>query len=222
MGPGEYVFVGGSGTGDLVTSNTAELYGSGALLIFTGSSGAFTLDIPTHTATGPSDLYPNLLMEINSNRLLVDAATGTSQLNFAPVSLSTGPAGNVSGLDASNSLLPPNLVPFGGIVLWQDQANSTIRYTPTGDVDLSCGGINTPCPKALPSTFMNVQTQYNLGFTGTIYQPRGAWINIGPGTLGGPMQVITGAVAGSAGSAVGLTAPPANLRLRRRVVALIE
>jgi len=98
-----------------------------------------------------------------------------------------------------------------------------VKYTPSGDIDLSCGGINSPCPKVLANPpSLNVQTQYNLGFTGTIYQPRGAWINIGPGTLAGPLQVITGAVTGGAGSAVGLTAPPANLRLRRRVVALIE
>jgi hypothetical protein len=80
-----------------------------------------------------------------------------------------------------------------------------------------------PCTKILltpNSPGINVQTQYALGFNGTIYQPRGAWINVGPGTLGGNMQVITGSVAGNPGSAVSLQPP--TIPLRRRIVALIE
>jgi hypothetical protein len=221
MGPGEYVSVGGGGTGDLTTSSTAEIDGTIIIMIFTGASGPFTLDVNTHTATGPPDLYPSLLTQINSNRLLVDTATQTSQLAFGPTSLSSGPNVNVSGLDPTSPTLPQNLIPFGGIVLWQDQANSTVKYLPDGNIDLTCGGINSPCIKGLANPILKVQGSNNLGFTGTIYQPRGAWITIGTGALTGNLQVITGAVTGGGG--VNLS-PPANLnlRLRRRVVALIE
>jgi Flp pilus assembly protein TadG len=218
MGQGEYVFVGGGGAGDLTTSNTADIEGTGAILILTGASGPFTGNVTT--ASGPADLYPNLLAQINSNELLVAAAEG-GQLAFGPTSLSTGPKVNVSGLDPTSSTLPQNLIPFGGIVLWQDQADSKVNYMPDGNIDLSCGGINTPCPKSVPNPVLNVQASGTLGLTGTIYQPRGAWINVGTGTLTGNLQVITGAVTGRGG--VNLAVPAnLNLRLRRRVVALIE
>jgi hypothetical protein len=190
----------------------------------------------TNTATGPADLYPGLLTQINSNKFMVTMA-GNNQLGFAPTTL-LAPLDQtaVTSLDPTNSALPSSLVPFGGIVLWQDQANSGILYTtPTntpsnlpgsGYVDIfSCGSGNmaNPCTKALlnpNSPGISMQTQYAMGFNGTIYQPRGAWINVGPGTLGGPMQVITGSVAGNPGSAMSLQ--PTTIPLRRRVVAVIE
>ena len=120
--------------------------------------------------------------------------------------------------------------------MWQDQANSAIVYTTpantpltlpgSGYVDVfNCGSrtMANPCTKTLQnpnSPAINVQTQFALGFNGTIYQPRGAWINVGPGTLAGPLQVITGSVAGNAGSAMNLQPP--TVPLRRRIVALIE
>jgi len=219
MGPGEYMFVGGGAAGDLTTTNTADIEGTGAILIFSGASGPFTGDITT--AAGPTDLYPNLILtQINSNELLV-AAAEMGILAFGPVTLANGPKVNVSGIDPTSPSIPQNLVPFGGIVMWQDQANSTVKYLPDGNIDLSCGGINSPCPKTVGNPVINVQALSNLGFTGTIYQPRGASINVGSGVLQGNLQVITGAVTGGGG--VNLT-PPANLnlRLRRRVVALIE
>jgi hypothetical protein len=218
MGPGEYVFVGGGAAGNFTTSNTADIEGTGAILISIGASGPFTGDV--RTAAGPVDLYPNLLTQINSNELLV-AAAEAGTLAFGQVTVANGPKVNVSGIDPTSPSIPQNLIPFGGIVMWQDQANSTVKYLPDGNIDLSCGGINSPCPKAVANPVLSVQALGNLGFTGTIYQPRGAWINVGPGTLRGNLQVITGAVTGGGG--VNL-APPANinLRLRRRVVALIE
>lgn len=218
MGQGEYVFIGGGGAGNLTTSSTSDIEGTGAILILTGASGAFTGNVTT--ASGPANLYPNLLTQINSNELLV-AAAEAGQLAFGLTSLSTGPKVNVSGLDPTSSALPQNLIPFGGIVLWQDQANSTVNYLPDGNIDLSCGGINSPCPTGVTNPVLNVQASGSLGLTGTMYQSRGAWINIGTGTLTGNLQVITGAVTGGGGVSL---APPTNLnlRLRRRVVALIE
>jgi hypothetical protein len=239
IGPGEYVFVGKgpqppSGTGDsLSTSSSAEIDGTNAIMIFTGASGSFS-GTPFN-AIGPTDLYPNLITQINTSADLIDMADG-GQLAFGPTSFQTGPTGNVASLDPSSSALPQNLVPFGGIVMWQDQANSGIVYTTpantpsylpgSGYVDVfncSSHSMANPCTKTLnPNTSpgINVQTQYALGFNGTIYQPRGAWINVGPGTLGGPIQVITGSVAGNPGSAMSLQPP--TIPLRRRIVALIE
>jgi hypothetical protein len=58
-----------------------------------------------------------------------------------------------------------------------------------------------------------------LGLTGTIYQPRGAWITVSNGAaLTGSLQIITGAVAGGS---ISITQPP-TIPLRRRIVALIE
>jgi Flp pilus assembly protein TadG len=218
MGQGEYVFIGGGGAGALTTSSISDIEGTGTILILTGASGPFTGNVTT--ASGPTDLYPNLLTQINSNELLV-AAAEAGQLAFGPTSLSTGPKVNVTGLDPTGSVIPQNLIPFGGIVLWQDQADSKVNYMPDGNIDISCGGINTPCPKSIPNPVLNLQASGNLGLTGTIYQPRGAWISIGTGTLTGNLQVITGAVTGGGGVSL---APPTslNLRLRRRVVALIE
>ncbi len=238
MGPGEYVFVGGQNHHHtLATAATAAMDGGGspgAIIILTGASGPFTVDLNTNTATGPADLYPGLLTQINSNKFTVTMA-GNNNLAFASVRL-FAPLDQtpVTSLDPTNSALPQNLVPFGGIVMWQDQANSGILYTTLatpppspgpGYVDIfSCSGtMASPCTKTLQnpnSPGINVQTQYAMGFNGTIYQPRGAWINVGPGTLGGQMQVITGSVAGNPGSAMFLTPP--TIPLRRRIVALIE
>jgi Flp pilus assembly protein TadG len=240
MGPGEYVFVGGqNGGGALTTASTAAMDGTGspgAVVVLTGASGPFTVNLNTNTATGPADLYPGLLTQINSNTFTVNMA-GNNDLAFAPTTL-LAPLDQtpVTSLDPTNSALPPNMVPFGGIVMWQDQANSAIVYTTpantpsnlpgSGYVDIfNCGSqtMANPCTKTLQnpnSPGINVQTQFALGFNGTIYQPRGAWVNVGPGTLGGPMQVITGSVAGNPGSAMNLTPP--TIPLRRRIVALIE
>jgi hypothetical protein len=241
MAAGEYVFVGGgNGGGTLTTASTAAMDGGGspgAIIILTGASGPFTVDPNTNIATGPADLYPGLLTQINSNKLTAVLA-GNGQFAFAPTTL-LAPLDQtpVTSLDPTSSALPPTLVPFGGIVMWQDQANSAIMYTTpantppnlpgSGYVDIfNCGShtMASPCTKTLQnpnfSPGINVQTQYALGFNGTIYQPRGAWINVGPGTLGGPMQVITGSVAGNPGSAMSLQPP--TIPLRRRIVALIE
>jgi hypothetical protein len=238
MGPGEYIFVGGqNGSGALTTASTAAMDGGGtpgAIVILTGSSGPFTVDPNTNLATGPPDLYPGLLAQINSNKFTVNMA-GNSDLAFAPATL-VAPLDQtvITSLDPSNSALPSSLVPFGGLVMWQDQANSAIVYTtPTntppnlpgsGYVDVfNCSShtMANPCTKTLLNSNSPQLTlpAGQLGLQGTIYQPRGAWINVGSGALTGSVQIITGEVSGSGGS-ITLTAPP--IPLRRRIVALIE
>jgi hypothetical protein len=238
MGPGEYVFVGGqNGGGTFTTANTAAVDGGGspgAIIVLTGASGPFTVDLNAGTATGPTDLYLGMLTQINSNKFTVNMA-GNNDLAFAPTTL-LAPVDQtaVTSLDPSNSALPSNLVPFGGIVMWQDQANSAIVYTtPTntpsnlpgsGYVDVfncSTHTMANPCTKTLLNSNSPQLTlpAGQLGLQGTVYQPRGAWINVGSGALTGSVQIITGEVSGSGGS-ITLAAPP--IPLRRRIVALIE
>jgi hypothetical protein len=242
--PGEYVVVGGlAGGGSLqVTGGSAGIAtngaaGAGEIFILTGSSSGLTSTPDGSAIIGNAngDLYPGLLSIINgptgNNQSLVGFALLKNALQFAPaniqVSLGGGsslyPIGlNPTGLGTPGGIFPATLQPFGGIVLWQDQANSTIQYTASGNISL-CGDIDHACPN--PS-FVPGSTAPQLtlpgdaaGFTGTIYQPRGAWLAIGGGApLSGSLQIITGAVTSGA---ITIAQPP-SIPLRRRVVALIE
>jgi hypothetical protein len=237
MDPGEYVVVGGQSLqvigSNAVVANTGSA-GPGQLIILTGSSSAFTSNSDNSAVTGNvnHDLYPGLMALINgpSNaNLSLVALAQSGALAFGPaniqVGLGTTAAADPSGLNPSilSSLTTPypaNLQPFGGIVLWQDQANSTVQYAADGNVAL-CGGINNACPKT-PTTPTSPQLTLPgaaLGLNGIIYQPRGAWITVSSGAaLSGSLQIITGAVTGGT---INITQPP-NIVLRRRVVALIE
>jgi hypothetical protein len=177
------------------------------------------------------------LYQINSpgNQILVQAASA-GMLNFGSASLQAG-ADNagaaVTGLVARN--LPNNLpisnaaslantlAPFDGVVLWQDQANSSIGYTSLGDINTSCGNIDYPCTKTLAvpaSAGMTLQAPANTGIEGIVYQPRGAFLQTGGGTIQGPMQIITGAISMQGGGTINITLPPTSAK--RRVVALVE
>jgi hypothetical protein len=144
---------------------------------------------------------------------------GNGQFAFGSTTLAApSDSTPVGSLDPTNSTLPPNLQPFGGIVLWQDQANSTVLYNADGTV--SCGGaITGSCQRTTPNFPQLTLPGAALGLNGTIYQPRGAWVTVSSGAaLTGSLQIITGAVAGGA---ITITLPPA-IPLRRRIVALIE
>ena len=258
MGPGEYVIVGGAAGSLQVTGTNAGITATssgnaGEIIILTGSSSAFTFNSNGTAITGNAngDLYPGLMTLLNGsstpNLALMELASLNGALTFGPANILTSfgivDSANPTGLNPTAPILQPlGLQPFGGVVLWQDQANSTIDYTTPintpaslpgwGYVDIySCGSktMATPCTKTLAnpnSPGLNVQTPNTLGLTGTIYQPRGAWINVGPGILDGYLQVITGSVTSSAGGgSINLKPLPANLvnlKLRRRIVALIE
>lgn len=238
MDPGEYIAVGGqslqvSGSNASVASTGNG--GAGEIIILTGSSSAFTSNSDNSAVTGNvnGDLYPGLINLINgpanTNLALVTMAQ-QGWLAFGPANVQTGlgngtsaaPSGlNPSALGALGAPFPANLQPFGGVVLWQDQANSTVQYAPGGNLVLCGTGPDNACPK-VPTTQTAPQLSLPgaaLGLTGTIYQPRGAWIIVGAGApLGGSLQIITGAVAGGG---INISSPPA-IPLRRRVVALIE
>jgi hypothetical protein len=239
--PGEYVVVGGQSlqvSGSSASIANAGNVGAGEIIILTGSSSAFMSNSDGSAVTGNvnNDLYPGLMNLINGptngNLALVSMAQH-GWLAFGPANIQTSlgnvasayPSGlNPSTLSSLSTPYPANLQPFGGIVLWQDQANSTLQYGADGNVALCGGGINNPaCPPKYPAT-PNSPPQMTLpgaalGLTGTIYQPRGAWITVSNGgALTGSLQIITGAVAGGT---INITQPP-TIPLRRRIVALIE
>jgi len=239
MGPGEYVVVGGGslqviGTNAGIT-NTGSA-GAGEVIILTGSSSAFTFNSDGSAITGNAngDLYPGLINVINgsnnANLALVQLAGLNGALAFGAaniqVSLGNVPLANPSGLDPSvlstlSSPYPANLQYFAGIALWQDQANSSVQYNAQGNVACA-GSANNPCPRTLanPNSPQLTLPGAPLGLSGTIYQPRGAWINISSGApLSGALQIITGAISG--GGTINILSPP-TIPLRRRIVALIE
>jgi hypothetical protein len=107
------------------------------------------------------------------------------------------------GLNADSPALPAELKPFAPVVIWQDQANTTLRYTPQGRLDMSCGSICENILSVPGSQEMIIQASQaggNAGtnFYGTIYGPRGSWLTILgalPGdTVAGPFQIISGAL----------------------------
>ena len=236
MGPGRYVMAGvlnptNSGPYDLSVSNGASVSGgtglnAGQLVILTDSN------------------YPGVSVFVQA----VDTAIGGSAnrlwsgLSFGQANLGTGSgSGGIQlyGLN-TNYTLPSDtnaqnfkLQDFGPTVIWQDQRFSNVKYTSSGNVDSSCGSIESPCTNS-----MTVDPKLTIGPTqilnlhGVLYQPRGAWMQVlGSTRLMGPLQMISGAFDIGASSLVYLLDPgtdfasgtlPAPAPLKMRVVALIE
>jgi len=133
------------------------------------------------------------------------------------------------GLNASNGAVPSNLNNFAPVLMWQDHANTTLKYTSSGALDLSCG---SPCANVLAvpgSQEMILQASTSGGHAGvnlfgTIYSPRAAWITelgLLPGdTIQGPLQIITGALQMAINANLDVT--PVPVPLTRRTVSLIH
>jgi hypothetical protein len=220
--------------------NPSSCTTAGVILIMTGSSSPITCG-SSGCSNANGDLNPNLgsVIGSNPNPLLMQAATAASMLNFGSVSILSGADSSsaaVTGLVAKN--LPANLPasnadslvntlgPFDGVVFWQDQANSTIEYnTSLGYINTNCpgGNIDKPCTKTLPvfgSEGMTLQANLGTGIQGIVYQPRGAFLQTGGGTIQGPIQIITGALSMAGGGTINVTLPPTSAK--RRVAALVE
>jgi hypothetical protein len=106
--------------------------------------------------------------------------------------------------------------------MWQDQANSVVRYTENGYY-MDCGGYicsnNALASNKSPELYL--QGSPNSRMFGTIYQPRGAWTAVqGGGTYKVPVQLIAGGlkVQGSAAFSMEKTPIPVTMR----TVALVE
>jgi hypothetical protein len=236
-------------------TNPSSCSTAGVMLVMTGTSSPIfyeTTPSPPRWTNTNGDLYPNLATQFgipNSspnapnapNALLVAAATTTNLLNFGSVSLLAGADSSgheVTGIVAKNlpANFPPSnplslantLGPFDGVVVWQDQANSTIEYATDGsgniNVSPSCStGIDYPCaePGHVSGTeAMTLHAASGTGIQGVVYQPRGAYLRTGSGNIQGPIQIITGALSMQGGGTINITLPPTSVK--RRVVALVE
>jgi hypothetical protein len=231
--PGRYVFAGvkqnGSNPGDLVDVQTQTNLQDNTPLVG-GQSGpnrdAGEIFVFTDTR------YPGL--EIPAALQSVASA-----LKFGMTDFHAGGAGgqteiNLHGLNPDNPVVPRELKPFAPVVFWQDQANSTIKYTPKGYID--CGqnpessaacapGYSLDNPKTTGITNgspeMVLQATPSTHLYGTVYQARGAWAVLqGGGRMIAPLQLITGSISVQGGPDVVLQ--PTGATIKRQVVALIE
>jgi hypothetical protein len=132
---------------------------------------------------------------------------------------------DLHGLNPSSSDVPPELQPFAPTLMWQDEANSTIKYNPDGSIDTSCGSLDSPCLNTNlqnpNSTYWTIDARPNVQLWGALYQPRGAGIFFqAHGTLTAPVQIVTGYISMQGGPTIVLSKVPNGLR--HRVTALIE
>ncbi|HYM05211.1 MAG TPA: pilus assembly protein TadG-related protein [Terriglobales bacterium] len=218
IGPGRYILA-GSATGTTVNWDKSMVTDQTPL----GPNGA----VPP---TDAGELF--VLTDHNYPGLQIPPA-----LSAAPAVLNSLAQGNMliksgnaalwgtdlHGLNPDSLDVPPELKPFAPTLFFQDQANSTVQYTPNGYIacpnpDDACLNKNLKDPS---STSWTIEARPNVQMWGTIYQPRGAGIAFqGHGALSAPVQLITGYVSLQGGPTINFEPMPNGLR--RRIAALIE
>jgi hypothetical protein len=136
-------------------------------------------------------------------------------LHFAKSSVQAGNNADskvvLYGLNERSPDLPIELKPFSlspvrgqgaGVVIWQDQRNSYVKYTSDGQVDTSCssGNLSSPCYNSSPAPPSD-SPQFEIWATpfaryeGVVYQPRGAWAVLqASGNYEGAMRIVSGAL----------------------------
>jgi Flp pilus assembly protein TadG len=221
FGPGRYIFA-GSANGTTLNWNSAMVKDQTPL----DASG---------NVTAPNDAGEILVLtDPNYPGLQVPAA-----LQNAPQVLNSLAQGNVQimsgnsaqwgvdlhGLNPTDAAVPAELKPFAPTVMWQDQANTAIKYNSDGSIDTSCGSLDSPCLNSglrnSDSTYWTIDARPNVQLWGAMYQPRGAGIAFqGHGTLTSPVQLVTGYISMQGGPTIVFQKVPNGLR--RRVTALIE
>ncbi|HTB10686.1 MAG TPA: pilus assembly protein TadG-related protein [Bryobacteraceae bacterium] len=216
----KYVFYGGIVTGALATTTFApgEYVFAGAQPVaggpgvgLTAGANAIMKDL---TPLSSGQIVPNTdageIFIFTSSQypgLVLPSALSQSGLSFPQVQagLMAGvePQITLHGLNKSSSNLPTALAPYAPVLIWQDRANTTLKYTSNGLLDVSCNGICAnilSVPGSQEMVLMASQNGGNAGTNlyGTIYGPRGSWLTILgvlPGdTVAGPLQIISGAL----------------------------
>jgi Flp pilus assembly protein TadG len=197
--PGEYVFAG--------AQPVAGLPGVG----LTGGVGATLKDLtPLSSGQITANTDAGEIFIFTSSQfpgLVLPAAISNSGLSFPQVQagLMAGvePQITLHGLNKNSPNLPAALANYAPVLIWQDRANTTLKYTPNGLLDMSCGGICSnvlSVPGSQEMVLMASQSGGSAGTNlyGTIYGPRGSWLTILgvlPGdTVAGPLQIISGAL----------------------------
>lgn len=215
-----YVFYGGVVTGALATTTFAPgryvfagaqpVAGGPGIGLMIGASAVVKDMTPLSNGviTPPNDAG-EIFIFTNSQYpgLVLPAAISQSGLTFPQVQagLMAGvePQITLHGLNKNSSALPASLTPYAPVLIWQDRANTTLKYTANGLLDTSCGGICSnvlSVPGSQEMVLMASQNGGNAGTNlyGTLYGPRGSWLTVLgvlPGdTVAGPLQVISGAL----------------------------
>jgi len=152
---------------------------------------------------------------------LSSAGISLPQARAGVVSLGLGTEVILHGLNADSPHVPEELKPFAPALIWQDQANTSVRYTGSGMVDLSCNGaceqiLAVPGSQELIIGASSRMGQIATHLYGTVYGPRRSWLTIvglfpGDG-VEGPLQVITGALQMTLNTRMRLRALPAPPR----------
>jgi len=221
FGPGRYIYA-GSATGTTLNWNGAmvkdqtPLDASGNAVTPRDAGELFVLTDPNY----PGLHIPAALR--NAPAVLNSLAQGNVQIKSGN---SAQWGVDLHGLNLADPAVPEELKPFAPTLLWQDQANTTIKYNPDGTIDTSCGNLDSPCLNTSlrdsNSTWWTINAHPNVQLWGALYQPRGAGLFFqGNGTLTAPVQIVTGYISMQGGPNIVLQKVPNGLR--RRVAALIE
>jgi hypothetical protein len=197
--PGRYVFAG------------AQPIAGGVGVGLTAGASAVIRDLTplSNGQIGPNSDAGEIFIFANSQYpgLTLPAAIANSGLTFpqaqAGIMADLEPQITLHGLNKNNPNLPAALAPYAPVLIWQDRANTTLKYTSNGLLDMSCGGICSnilSIPGSQEMVLMASQNGGNAGTNlfGTIYGPRGSWLTILgvlPGdTVAGPLQIVSGAL----------------------------
>jgi hypothetical protein len=241
-----YIFFGGLETGALTTTTFAP-----GRYIFAGAqpiSGLPGVALSVGLNSVIKDMTPLVGGQITQNTdageifvftdssfpgLQLPTAIQNSGLTFpqATAGFQGGPGFSVTlhGLNSNNPAVPSELQNFSPVLIWQDQANSTLGYNSDGSLNLSCGGVcshilSIPGSQEMILGASTVGGQPGVNLFGTIYSPRSAWITILgilPGdTIRGPLQIITGSLQTAINTRLDLS--PLPNPMTRMAVSLIQ
>ncbi|HLK62160.1 MAG TPA: pilus assembly protein TadG-related protein [Bryobacteraceae bacterium] len=223
--PGRYVFAGAQpvsgGPGIGLTAGVNSKLQDGTPL----DGGTITQN------TDAGEIF--IFTDTNYSGLKLPQAIQNSGLSFPQVTAGVqgglGYTATLHGLNASSANLPAELKPFAPVLFWQDQANTTLKYSSNGALDLSCGSVCANVLQIPGSQQMILEASQSGGkagvnFLGTIYAPRGAWITVLgllPGdTIAGPAQFIAGALQMAINTQLDLK--PLPNPMNRMAVSLIQ
>jgi Flp pilus assembly protein TadG len=211
FGPGRYVLAGVADKRDpvfsvpnQVTLNNTSTTDAGRIFIFTSFGDGTGNDTGGGAMT---ETYPGMSTIYQEMRTYYQQPCGTppcgwSATPFANTGLAYSDvdiqAGNnassrvtLKGLDRLHASLPADLREFSPVVMWQDQANSYLNYSSTGQpltgVSNTVSDSDSPQLRLIASPFAD--------YAGVIYQPRGSWTNLqASGSYLGPLMIVTGAM----------------------------
>jgi Flp pilus assembly protein TadG len=224
--PGRYVFAGAI-SGGVTKPGTALSIGNATTLNDATASGGVPASDAGEVFIFTDLSYPGLSVQIPS---AVQAQASLFSYGTAGFKMgnNSNSSINLHGLNQNSPNLPSELQTFAPLMMWQDQGNSHIKYTASGNIDISCAGstIDSPCTSSKVSATatspeMDISSAPNIQLYGAVYQPRGAWTLLqGSGTSNVPVQLVTGALSAQGSGSVllqGLANPVTTL-----TAALVE